>query len=220
MSEDELKSSKRILDPVERWSEVLFGLIMVLGFTSTISAVHSGRPEVRTMIVGALGCNLAWGLVDAIMYLMASLSQKGHGLMTLNAVVSARTPQDAHRVIRDGLPNLVVKCMDEAQFEQIRKGLLRIPVPARVRLNQDDFRGAISVFLLVFFSTFPVVVPFIFYPDRVRTALRCSNLIAIVMLAVTGYAYGQYSGGQKWLWAVSMVLLGASMVAITVKFGG
>ena len=56
MSEDELQSSKRILDPVERWSEVLFGLIVVLGFTSTVSAVHSGRPEIRTMIVGALGC--------------------------------------------------------------------------------------------------------------------------------------------------------------------
>ncbi len=45
MAEDEPQSSKRVLDPVERWSEVLFGLIMVLGFTSTVSAVHAGNPE-------------------------------------------------------------------------------------------------------------------------------------------------------------------------------
>ena len=220
MSEDELKSSKRILDPVERWSEVLFGLIMVLGFTSTVSAVHSGRPEVRTMIVGALGCNLAWGLVDAIMYLMASLSQKGHGLATLNALVSAHTEKDAYRVIRSGLPEIVVKCLDEAQLEEMRVALLRLPIPARVRLNQDDWRGAIGVFLLVFLSTFPVVTPFIFFPDHVRTALRYSNVVAIVMLAITGYAYGRYSGGPKWMWALSMVLLGAAMVLITVKLGG
>lgn len=220
MAEDELKSSKRILDPVERWSEVLFGLIMVLGFTSTVSAVHSGRPEIRTMIAGALGCNLAWGIVDAIMYLMASLSQKGHGLATLNAVISAPTPQDAHRVIGDGLPEVVTKCSDEAQLEQIRVALLRLPVPARVHLNRDDWSGASGVFLLVFLSTFPVVTPFLFLPNEVRLALRYSNLVAIIMLAITGYAYGQYSGGAKWMWALSMVLLGASMVVLTVKLGG
>jgi len=220
MAEDELKSSKRILDPVERWSEVLFGLIMVLGFTSTVSAVHSGRPEIRTMIAGALGCNLAWGLVDAIMYLMASLSQKGHGLATLNAVISARTPQDAYRVISDGLPDIVTKCLDESQFEDIRLALLRLPVPERVRLNEDDWRGATGVFLLVFFSTFPVVAPFIFLPNNVHRALRYSNLVAIVMLAITGYAYGQYSAGPKWKWAICMVLLGVAMVLLTVRLGG
>lgn len=220
MAEDELKSSKRVLDPVERWSEVLFGLIMVLGFTSTISAVHAGRPEIRTMIIGALGCNLAWGLVDAIMYLMASLSEKGHGLATLNAVLSARTPKDAHCVISDGLPPIVAKCMDESQFEQIRVGLLRLTAPARVRLTRDDWRGALSVFLLVFLSTFPVVAPFIFLPNHVHRALRISNLVAILMLAITGYAYGRYSAGQKWIWALSMVLVGTAMVLLTVKLGG
>lgn len=220
MAEDELKSSKRILDPVERWSEVLFGLIMVLGFTSTVSAVHSGRPEIRTMIVGALSCNLAWGLVDAIMYLMASLSQKGHGRATLNAVISARTPKDAYRVIGDGLPKIVTQCMNETQFEEIRVTLLRLPVPARVHLNRDDWSGACGVFLLVFLSTFPVVTPFLFFPNEVRRALRYSNLVAIIMLAITGYAYGQYSGGPKWIWALSMVLLGAAMVVLTVKLGG
>src|SRR5215470_10376442 len=124
MPEDELKSSKRVLDPLERSSEVLFGLIMVLGFTSTVSAVHAGRPEVRTMIIGALGCNLAWGIVDAIMYLMASLSEKGHGLSTLNAVRTAGTPEEAHRVISGALPPIVAKCMNDSQFEHIREGLL------------------------------------------------------------------------------------------------
>lgn len=219
MAEDELKSSKRVLDPVERWSEVLFGLIMVLGFTSTISAIH-GLPEVRTMIVGALGCNLAWGLVDGIMYLMASLSEKGHGLATLNAVLSAPTPKHAHRIISEGLPSIVAKGMDELQLEQIRVELLRHPVPDRVRLTQQDWRGAAGVFLLVFLSTFPVVTPFIFLTHNLLLALRLSNLIAIIMLAVTGYAYGRYSAGQKWIWAGSMVLLGIAMVMLTVKLGG
>src|SRR5690242_13971883 len=69
------KFPKRVLQPIERISEVLFGLIMALTFTGTLSAAESGRAEVHTMLVGALGCNLAWGFVDAIMYLMGCLAE-------------------------------------------------------------------------------------------------------------------------------------------------
>ena len=220
MSEDQLKSSKRVLDPLERSSEVLFGLIMVLGFTSTLSVATAGRSEIRTMIVGALGCNLAWGIVDALMYLMAARSEKAHGLATLNALRSARSVALAHEIIRTALPPVVADCMEEAQFEQIYQRLLRLPnVPDRTRLTSDDWRGAAGVFLLVFLSTFPVVVPF-FFIRNARWALRASNLVAIIMLAITGYSYGRYSGERRWMWSLSMVLLGLAMVALTVKLGG
>ena len=63
----------RVLDPVERVSEALFGLIMVLTFTGSISVAEAGREEMRTMLVGAIGCNLAWGIVDGVMYLVTTL---------------------------------------------------------------------------------------------------------------------------------------------------
>jgi len=70
------RARRGLLEPVERHSEVLFGLIMVLTFTGSLSAAGVGREEVRTMLVGALGCNVAWGIIDAIMYLMACLAEK------------------------------------------------------------------------------------------------------------------------------------------------
>ena len=60
----------RILDPLERTSEILFGVIMVLTFTSSISVAESGHAETREVLVAALGCNVAWGIVDAAFYLM------------------------------------------------------------------------------------------------------------------------------------------------------
>jgi len=71
-----VKKSDRPLEPVERISEALFGLIMVLTFTSSISAAESGRSEVRTMLFGAFGCNLVWGVIDAVLYLMACLAER------------------------------------------------------------------------------------------------------------------------------------------------
>jgi len=61
MAADPVVSRKRVLEPNERISEVLFGLIMVLTFTGSLSVAESGRDDVRAMLIGALGCNLAWG---------------------------------------------------------------------------------------------------------------------------------------------------------------
>ena len=74
MPENLIKSSRRHLEPMERISEVLFGLIMVLTYTCSFSVAGAGQEEVRTMLVGALGCNLAWGFIDAVFYLMGSFS--------------------------------------------------------------------------------------------------------------------------------------------------
>jgi VIT1/CCC1 family predicted Fe2+/Mn2+ transporter len=68
--------SPRVLDPSERAAEVLFGLIMVLTFTGTLSVAEAGRTDIRAMLAGALGCNLAWGVIDAVLYLMGSLASK------------------------------------------------------------------------------------------------------------------------------------------------
>ena len=46
---DLLGSSKRVLDPIDRVSEILFGLIMVLSFTGSLSVAVAGR----TLTLGA-----------------------------------------------------------------------------------------------------------------------------------------------------------------------
>src|SRR5438045_5797648 len=101
------KSSKRVLEPIDRVSEVLFGLIMVLTFTGSLSVAESGRNDVRTMLIGALGCNIAWGIIDGILYLMGCLSDRARGLRALRAVQRATSAADAHRAIGDALPPLV-----------------------------------------------------------------------------------------------------------------
>ena len=214
------KSSKRILQPIERISEVLFGLIMVLGFTGSLSAANAGRTEIRTMLFGAIGCNLAWGLIDAIMYLMACLSEKGQSLRTLRAVQKAKDPEQGQQVIAEALPAVVASVLQPAELEKMRQHLNRLPAPPRhPHLHKDDWRGAIGVFLLVFLSTFPVVMPFIFMSDPAR-ALRVSNLVAIASLFLTGYFFGRCADLLPWRTGAVMVLVGMAMVAIAIALGG
>ena len=214
------ESSKRVLEPIERVSEVLFGLIMVLTFTGSLSAAESGRAEIRTMLVGALGCNLAWGLIDGIMYLMACLSERGQQARTILAVRRAATAEEAHRTIAAALPPVVAPLLQPAELERMRRHLNQLPEPAeRARLHVRDFRGALGVALLVFLSTFPVVLPFVFMHDAWR-ALRFSNAVAIVLLYLTGHAFGRTAGHRPWLAGLTMVVLGIVLVGVTIALGG
>lgn len=77
MSTDLVRKPKRVLEPVERISEFLFGLIIVLMLTCTLNAGGANRGSVRTMLMETLGSNVAWGTIDAFFYLLNCLGQRG-----------------------------------------------------------------------------------------------------------------------------------------------
>ena len=214
------KSPKRVLEPAERISEVLFGLIMVLTITGSLSVVEADRAEVRTMLIGALGCNIVWGIIDGVLYLMGCLAEKGRSLMIYRAVRKATDPQQAQRLIAAALPSVVASVLQPAELEMMRVRLKQLPdSPDRAHLGQGDWLGAVSVFLFVFLSTFPVVIPFLFMHNA-GLALRLSNGTAILMLFLTGYAYGRFVERRPWLTGLSMVALGSALVGLTMALGG
>jgi len=220
MSETSIKVSERVLNPIDRVSEVLFGLIMVLTFTGSLSVAEAGREDVHAMLIGTLGCNLAWGIIDAVLYLMGIMADKGSGLVALRAVRSTADSQHAHRLIAGALPPVVASVLQPAELEMISARLKELPeLPPQARLRKNDWLGAMGVFLLVFLSTFPVVLPFIFIHE-LHPAMRTSNLIAIVMLFITGYAFARLSGHHPWLMGIGMVGLGSFLVAMTMALGG
>ena len=213
-------STQRVLEPIERISEVLFGLIMVLTFTCSFSVAEAGRAETRTMLLGALGCNLAWGLIDAIMYLMGCLAERARLLGALRAVRTAAEPEKAQRLIANALPPVVAASLETPELEKIRQKLQQLAEPpTHPQLTKTDWIGASGVFLLVVLSTFPVVLPFIFM-QHVMRAQRLSNAIAIAMLFLTGYAFGRCTGYHPRTMGLVMVILGGVLVGITIILGG
>ena len=193
---------------------------MVLTFTLSMSVAGGGEEGPRTVLAGAIGCNLAWGLVDAVMYLMANLIARARNRETLHAVRGARQPDTAHRLILDALPSPVAAAMTPAEVETLRQRLTLQPaLPRGVQITRTDLVGAMGVFLFVFLSTFPVVIPFFLIGD-VAPAMRTSNAIAVAMLFATGWSLGRYAGETGWRTGLGLVAVGLVLVAITMALGG
>ena len=53
------------------------------------------------MLVAAIGCNIAWGFVDGVMYVLRNLVARGRKARLVRAVRAASEPEQAHRLIGD-----------------------------------------------------------------------------------------------------------------------
>lgn len=208
----------RILDPIDRISEILFGLVMVLTSTNALSVITAGRADVHTMILGALGCNLAWGVIDGALYLLGCLNERGRNyLVTLSA--RSGDPDAVRAGIGDLLPAPVAAAMSRDDLDLLRAKMAALPEPPRPSLTRDEWLGALAVCLLVVVSTLPPVLPFLVMSDVV-VALRVSNAIAIAMLFACGYIFAQHAGLRPLRSGLVMVAIGCAMVAVAIALGG
>jgi VIT1/CCC1 family predicted Fe2+/Mn2+ transporter len=209
-----------ILDPLDRNAEILFGLFMCLTFTGTLSVATAGREDVRTMMIAAIGCNAAWGLVDGVMSILRSLVARGRRAHVGRAVRRASNAAEGRALIADELDPLFVRAVGEDGVERIRSAVIAAPEPpARPRLQWREVRTAIAIFFLVFLSTFPVVLPFVFIHE-IQAAKRVSAAVAIVLLFACGYTWGKYAGQSPLRVGAVMVLLGLVIEAVVIALGG
>jgi len=180
----------------------------------------AGREEIRKMFTTALGCNLAWGLADAVMYLIRTVTDRGRLLTLVRAVRAAANAEGGRKVIADSLSRVMAGLVSEPEIEAIRGRIVALPfVPERPTLKSDDLLAALAVFLIVVGSTLPVILPFAIIED-VGAAKAVSNAVALVMLFVGGLALGRYAGYGSWKVGFMMVALGTALVAAIRALGG
>jgi VIT1/CCC1 family predicted Fe2+/Mn2+ transporter len=215
-----LERNKGILDPVDRSAEIIFGLIMALTFTCSLSVATSGRSDVREMLIGALGCNLAWGLVDTVMYAITAVVERARRRTLVRAVQQTADSARAASWVRAALPEGVALVMDDQGVTSLVARLKSLPpVQGVAKLQASDVREACLAGLLVLFATLPVAVPFLLIGE-VERALRVSNGVAVAMLFVSGVSLARASGLRPWVLGGLMVVLGVVLVGITIALGG
>jgi VIT1/CCC1 family predicted Fe2+/Mn2+ transporter len=138
----------------------------------------------------------------------------------MRAVREAAEPAQAHGIISQEIGD-VSRVLGATELERMRRWILDQPAAANSTpgVTARDLQGAVGVFVLVFLSTLPVVLPFVFIADA-GVAKRASAAVAIVMLFACGFAWGRYAGLKAWRTGLVMVLLGVGVEAIVIALGG
>ena len=216
----EQEKSARVLDPVERVSEIIFGLLMAMTFIGSLSVATAGSEAVHTMMITAFGCNLAWGLADAVMYLVHIATERTRNRRLIALLRGGMDAAAGQAIVADALPRGVAAAAGPEGLEVLRRRLVEATaLQVRPTIDRDDIKGAIGVFLLVVLATFPVVLPFMLI-DQTALAVRVSNVVALGMLFLAGAMLARYAGGSIWRGGAAMAITGALLIVAIMALGG
>jgi len=207
-----------VLSPADRASEVLFGVIMALTLTGALSVTEATERETRAMFLSTLGCNVAWGLVDAVMYVMNVIVDRARQFRLAGAL---REGTNVPAVLAELLPGSLGEELTTTEIERIRSKFVsaHLDLGEPPRFRGEDLIGALGVFLLVVVSTFPVALPYLLTPD-LRLAQGISRGLSLGLLFLSGYAVGRFSGLRPVRVGLAMLAIGAVLVAIVTALGG
>src|SRR5262245_46267425 len=209
------------LDPAGRLGEILFGLIMALGISGS---VRLGFEELdnRSLLIGILGCNLAWAIVDAVMYVLTALFERGRKVRLARDVGAAPSEAAALQLIAGEYDDRLEPLLTPQERAQMYRSVLvavrrtRFETPT---VRREDLLGGLAVALVIVVATLPIVVPFVVVTDP-NLAVRFSDAISLTLLFLLGAWWGRVVGVRSWRIGAGLMLLGVVLVLITIVLGG
>lgn len=219
----EIKFFARHLSAGERLGEVLFGLIMTLTFTLTAGfVVGEDRSAVRDLLAATIGCNIAWGIIDGGLLILGRVFDRGRVQRLGQAIRKTHGEDEALAAVASELDEMLEPIASPDSRRALYREVLanvRAAPPRRAGVRGEDWLAAVVVFWLVFFSSLPAALPFLFI-DEPWVALRVSNAILVGLLFVIGFRWAGYTSINPWRAAVSMTFIGIVLVATAIALGG
>ncbi len=205
----------------EQIGEALFAMIMAMGFTI---AVRMGMDDAdnRTLFIAILGCNTAWALVDAIIYILLTLYERMNQAHVVKLARQSGNDTAALTAIRDSFEETLTPLTTEEERDALYQRML---VNARQRasvtagLRGGDFVSAFALALVSLMFTVPILVPFLLVDD-ILLAVRASNCVGIVLLFLLGYTWAKRTSGRPFLLGLAMAMIGLAMTVMTILLGG
>ena len=177
----------RLLDPLDRLVEGIYSVLIVLTFTLATRAIQSQSGEIGMdgshlllqLFVAALGCAVAWGMIDGAMYVLTCVFERGKDRRLYRLVRNAQSQDEGIAVLSEELDDDMGTLTTSTERRQIYTALygrLRSSPPPRGGFAKEDFAGGFGVFLVAVGAALPVLLPLIILPGSVQTTLRVLQL--------------------------------------------
>jgi hypothetical protein len=207
------------LSPFERASESVFGILMAISVTAAFEITVGKDIDTRELMIAALGCNLAWGLIDGVMYLLHQQFERFRNHRTALQLRAATSDDELRSLLMDAAPPVVGEAYTADGLARIRQKAQAYSAARPPFWPAQELVVAGLITLIVFGSTFPLVIPFMLMQDP-WLAMRISHGVAIAMLFWLGWGLGRWSGASPFGAGVVFAAVGTVLAVACVALGG
>jgi hypothetical protein len=218
-----------LLDPIDRLSETIFSVLILLTFTLAFRIFMLGPDQtvtadyVNDLILAALGATVAWGIIDGVMYALVEVLQRGERHRILWYIQAASNEEEAKEAIADEFDYILEPITGESQRDMLYRDILdhlQDSQPRAIGLKREDFTGAMASVLVAIVAVAPSFVPLLLFRDDYALAIRLSNVVSFIVLFIAGYEWGKYTGMSSWKMGLLVMAVGALLVGIAIPLGG
>lgn len=213
----------RYLDPVDSLLELLFGLIMSLTLTAGARLLlRRDELSAADLAAGLAGCNLAWGIIDAVLYLLGARFGRNIRARLVQRLQATHDDADALALIDREFDIDPTLLRDEADRAAVRRALvdaLRHANASRVGIGVDDGVAAGIICLLVTATAIPAIASLLLVDDTM-VALRLANTVQVLLLFLVGYSWARHAGANRWKTGAAIASLAVGLVLVAVVLGG
>lgn len=221
----------RLLDPIDRLSESIFSILILLTFTLAFRIIKLGgdpnqpipNSYVNELLLGAAGATVAWGIIDGIMYALMELFARGERHRLLRQLQSAHTEDEGIQIVANELDYILEPITGEEQRKVLYQDVLehlRDGAAQPVTLTSEDIAGGFGSVLVAVIAVLPSFVPFLLFYNNPMLAIRLSNIVSFVVLFMLGYQWGKHTGASPWKTGLLLASVAAIMVLIAIPLGG
>ncbi|MCA9981344.1 MAG: hypothetical protein KDD89_10935, partial [Anaerolineales bacterium] len=198
----------RLLDPIDRLSETIYSVLIVLTFTLAYRIFDLGGTESVSapgyglnLFWTVLGATFAWGAIDGIMYVLMELFQRGERHRVLHELQMADEEDTAVDIIAGELDHILEPITSEPQRHTLYQDIiahLRDGQPQKIRLQKADLAGGLGSVLVAMLAIIPSLIPLLIFQDDYMLAIRISNVVSFIVLFWAGYSWGKHIGVSPW----------------------
>ena len=221
----------QLLDPIDRLSETIFSVLILLTFTLAFRILKlggiPGQPitsaHLNELLIAAVGATLAWGIIDGVMYALMAVLERGESHRLLRRLQAAESEREGVEIVAEEFDYLLEPITGDAERQQLYRHVfayLREGQPRPVGFKRDDLAGALGSVLVAVLPVLPSLAPLVLLRGSPELAIRVSNVVSFGVLFYSGYQWGQYSGSSPWRTGLLVMVVGVAMVAVAIPLGG
>ena len=219
---------KKYLSPSDRLTEIITGIIMttaVIGATRI--GIGSGHTDFLIIFSAAMGCDIAWGLVDGVLYIFGELTDRGRHVQLLKNLKSIQDETTAIELvvkkIEEELDSPILQHFSRDDKVRISQGVVKFSTkitPENVHVSKKDVFGGITIFFLDVCAGLVLLIPFFILPNQMVIATRISMVIALILLFLIGYKWAKITNRPKVQTGLIMMFLAIAIDVIVIILGG
>ncbi len=213
----------RYVAPVDRLAEIIYALLIILTFTLATKAINTNA-DARQLMLAALGCNIAWGMIDGVMYVLTSVFERGRLYRFATLTRQSPDPGAAMDAVADELDDTLAPLATEEERKQLYANIVKMmsddKLPEAPGATREDLLGAVAIFAIVVLASLPPILPFFIFWWNALLALRVSNFVTVGMLFIVGWSWAGHTGANRLKSGLGLMLVGVVVVAISIPLGG